>query len=269
MRQIYHGRLDAYSFTECFIVYLTGHLDVVGGVGGVMECFDMPKGYGYNNAAFSDANSKKSVNYCPRVDGDAICAGFTDRSTCQAAAAEPKGCYWDYGSPAKCKVNTVPVYPDSARTEGAFTAYVPPASTNGDAASEQAGCDATLGKPELVPAISGGCRRAGLEAGAPPADILGVRDCGFGWPNMRVSWRVDCEAKKVHFDLEMADNGTPSWMALGIHDAGTADVPVALTATRMNGADIVRYAPAHLMHLCNAFTCLACYCRHRSYMSDL
>lgn len=94
------------------------------------------------------------------------------------------------------------------------------------------GCDAQADTLELVPAIPGKCPAGG---GA----IRGTKECSFRWGgSMRVSWETDCTARRVRFELEKWGNA--GWMAIGLHDAGSAASPRPLTPTRMNGADIVQ-----------------------------
>jgi len=59
---------------------------------------------------------------------------------------------------------------------------------------------------------------------------------------MRVSWETNCTAESIKFTLEMY--GSRGWMAIGLHDAGSANLVTDLPSTRMHGADIVQVNPS-------------------------
>eukprot|EP00928_Gymnodinium_smaydae_P051892 TRINITY_DN3557_c0_g1_i1.p1 TRINITY_DN3557_c0_g1~~TRINITY_DN3557_c0_g1_i1.p1 ORF type:complete len:1010 (+),score=100.70 TRINITY_DN3557_c0_g1_i1:59-3031(+) len=95
------------------------------------------------------------------------------------------------------------------------------------------GCSIDNGyREEIVPGTAGKC----------PSDgslITGQQDCVLKWGgSVSISWQTDCKAKEVTFTLESWGNA--GWMALGLHDAGSADNIRKIPPTRMNRADIVQ-----------------------------
>eukprot|EP00928_Gymnodinium_smaydae_P051893 TRINITY_DN3557_c0_g2_i1.p1 TRINITY_DN3557_c0_g2~~TRINITY_DN3557_c0_g2_i1.p1 ORF type:complete len:1017 (+),score=108.22 TRINITY_DN3557_c0_g2_i1:268-3051(+) len=104
--------------------------------------------------------------------------------------------------------------------------YKPFAFTSG-------GCSTNDGyREEIVPGTAGKC----------PADgslITGKQECPMKWGgSLSISWQTDCQKQEVTFTLESWGNA--GWMALGMHDAGTADNIRKIPPTRMNQADIVQ-----------------------------
>jgi len=109
--------------------------------------------------------------------------------------------------------------------EQRFTPFVEPSRAECEASSSF----------EVVPAIPGKCRPE-----APT--IVGSKSCNAGMSEMRVEWTTDCSTQTIQFDVS-ARTGPSGWLAIGLHDAGTAAEPRSLGGA-MRGADIVQVSPS-------------------------